>query len=127
MSFNPLYNKDFLKDRRRWLRRKATYTEKVLWQDLRNKKMKGVKFYRQFSIGCFVFDFYCPAAHLAIELDGESHTSAVVQKNDQRKTLFLEQNNISLLRFTDEALLKHYEDALEQIRAILEKKPGDTE
>ena len=34
----------------RYLRREETNTEKILWQELRNRKL-GVKFRRQFQIG----------------------------------------------------------------------------
>lgn len=127
MPINPLYNKEELRERRQRLRRKATYSEKVLWQDLRNRKMKGVKFYRQFSIGNFIFDFYCPEVRLAIELDGASHTSKLVQQNDQSKTLFLKQNDISLLRFTDEELLKYYENALRKIETFITRNVKNSE
>lgn len=119
VSFNPLYNDEALKERRQWLRRKATYSEKVLWQDLRNRKLCGAKFYRQFSIGSFIFDFYCPELSLAIELDGISHASKFVKEKDQKKTSFLEQNNITLLRFSDEELLKNYGNSLKQIESTI--------
>lgn len=77
--------------------------------------MNGLKFYRQFSIGNYVCDFYCPEAQLAIELDGISHTNPRVAENDKEKTLFLELNGIRLLRFTDDMFFKDYESVLKQI------------
>jgi very-short-patch-repair endonuclease len=56
---------------------------------------------------------------LAIELDGATHDADFVKRNDQRKALFLKQNNISLLRFSDEELLKHYDDVLAKIRVAV--------
>lgn len=88
-----------LKTFRKKLRRKSTYSEKILWQDLRNRKFFGAKFYRQFSIGPYIFDFYCHDKKLAIELDGISHTSERVQMKDRMKAEFLQQQGIQLLRF----------------------------
>lgn len=82
--------------------------------------MSGFKFYRQFSIGNFVYDFYCPEKLLAIELDGISHTHPSVIENDKRKGLLLNQNRIRLLRFTDAELLEHYEEALKKIKDAVE-------
>jgi very-short-patch-repair endonuclease len=114
-QMNPLYNQNNLKERRQLLRRKATFSEKILWQDLRKRKMKGLKFYRQFSIGGFIYDFYCPQIHLAIELDGISHEDPGVLENDRMKNQFLERNGISILRFRDEEVLKDYEGVLKRI------------
>jgi very-short-patch-repair endonuclease len=50
-----------------------TRAEKVLWINIRNEKILGVKFRRQFSVGKFILDFYSPSLRLAIEVDGASH------------------------------------------------------
>lgn len=118
---NPLYNKNNLKNRRRSLRHQATYSEKILWQDLRNRKMRGVKFYRQFSIGNFIYDFYCPEIQLAIELDGATHQELRVIENDRRKNLLLSENDIYLLRFTDEELFENYVTVLKRIEMAVER------
>jgi len=47
--------------------------ERVLWQVLRNRKLLGLKFRRQFSIGPYIVDFACVEKHLVIEIDGDSH------------------------------------------------------
>ena len=54
---------------RRLLRKKATDAEHELWSRLRRHRM-GPKFRRQHTAGPYTLDFYCPAAKLAIELDG---------------------------------------------------------
>lgn len=119
---NPLYKNPLLKKYRQRLRRKATYSEKVLWQDLRNRKMKGVKFYRQFSIGNYICDFYSHEANLAVELDGSTHSLPRVIENDQEKSLYMGLNGIRLLRFTDEELLNNYENALKLIEEAIAQK-----
>jgi len=63
-------NNPKLKTRRKKLRQNQTEAEKLLWSQLRNKRFYGVKFFRQYSIGHYILDFYSPAFRLAIELDG---------------------------------------------------------
>ena len=55
-----LYNLTGLKDTRRYLRRNMTEAELVLWDILKGKKLCGRKFRRQYGIGYYIVDFYCP-------------------------------------------------------------------
>jgi very-short-patch-repair endonuclease len=45
------------------MRRTATPAEKALWAELRDRRLAGLKFYRQDVIGSFIADFYCVAYH----------------------------------------------------------------
>jgi len=49
-----------------------TPPEVKLWALLR-RSPSGIKFRRQHPIGVYVADFYCPAAKLVIEIDGQIH------------------------------------------------------
>lgn len=68
-----IYNHELLKDRRKELRNNLTIAEASLWKYLKGRRMHGLKFRRQHSIGPFIVDFYCPEEKLIIELDGEVH------------------------------------------------------
>lgn len=54
------------------LRRSMSPPEALLWQFLR-RSPAGIKFRRQYAIGPYVADFYCPNARLVIEIDGQVH------------------------------------------------------
>lgn len=54
------------------LRREMTPAEKLLWQEVRAKKL-GVRFRRQQIIQGFIVDFYCHKAALVVEVDGDIH------------------------------------------------------
>lgn len=49
-----------------------TPAEKLLWQEVRAKKL-GVRFRRQQIIQGFIVDFYCHKAALVVEVDGDIH------------------------------------------------------
>jgi very-short-patch-repair endonuclease len=69
-----VYNRIDEKIKRRMLRGNMPQAEIILWSKLKNKGFKGYKFRRQYSVGKFVIDFYCPRLKLAIEVDGKSHS-----------------------------------------------------
>ncbi len=77
---NKFKHTEHIKDLSRKLRKDQTDTEKIVWELLRNKKFKGLKFRRQHPFGRYIVDFYCPQHRLIIEIDGLIH-----EKNDQKE------------------------------------------
>ena len=53
---------------RRTLQTHGTPAEAMLWKMLKGRQMDGAKFRRQFSIGPYILDFYCPECRICIEL-----------------------------------------------------------
>jgi very-short-patch-repair endonuclease len=53
---------------------------------------------------------------LAIELDGESHTETV--EHDRLRTAYLEEQNIRVLRFTNEDVMKRFDAVCEAISLV---------
>lgn len=111
-----LYNNQVLRDRRRSLRNHQTDAEKFLWQTLSHSKFAGLKFTRQYGVGPYILDFYCPKARLAIELDGKTHASEEAKIYDTERTEFLKSLNIQELRFKNEEVLRNVEQVLERIK-----------
>lgn len=76
-----------LKEKSRILRKHQTEAELLLWEKLRAHRFHGVHFRRQYPIGNrFILDFYCSAAKLGIEIDGESHKKTEAQVYDGLRT-----------------------------------------
>src|SRR3989338_5263840 len=92
-----IINDPSFKLRRRILRKKQTDAEHKLWQRLRNKQVQGLKFYRQYGVGSYILDFYCPQRLLAIELDGSQHLATREYDND--RTAYLQRLGITVIRF----------------------------
>jgi adenine-specific DNA-methyltransferase len=91
-----------------------------MWRALRDRRLNGHKFRRQHPVGPFVLDFCCPAARLAIELDGGVHAAQAEQ--DAARTELLAANGYRVLRFPNDAVLHSLPSVLDQIRAAL--SPG---
>mgnify|MGYP001346069561 CR=1 FL=1 len=119
LRYNPR-----LKDRARSLRANLTDAEQRLWARLRRKQILGIQFYRQKPIGNYIADFYAPAARLVIEVDGSQHFEVPQSKHDQRRTAYLKQLGLRVLRYTDRQVLLELDSVAEGIfRALEEKHP----
>ncbi len=81
------------------LRKNQTPEEDIIWKALRNHRFFGIKFYRQFSIGFYVADFYAPSHKLVIEIDGKQHETVEGKTYDEVRTETINSMNIRILRF----------------------------
>src|SRR5258708_6172118 len=81
----------------RKLRRDLSLPEVLLWKELRGRRLEGFYFRRQHPMGRYVLDFYCDAAKLAIEIDGQQHTLGDhPQRDDERDDWFLARGILTL-------------------------------
>lgn len=111
---NHVYNNKLYKQKRKTLRKSQTDVERLLWSRLRNRQLQGLKFYRQYSIGPYILDFFCPQKNLGIELDGSQHK---IDNNqyDTERTLYLKNYGIRILRFWNNDIIRNMEGILESI------------
>ena len=96
----------------RMLRKNSTDAEDKLWYRLRARQIGDLKFRRQHPIGPYVIDFYCPAAMLAVELDGGQHAEAAHQAADRRRESYLAKRGVTVLRFWNHQVLADIETVL---------------
>jgi len=120
-------NLDFkiVKKRARELRRNATRSEAILWNELRNRKLHGYKFLRQHPIvynpygsgvKYFVADFYCDCKKIVIELDGPIHEKNL--EYDQFRDAEMVNLGLNILRIKNEEL-QNINDVLKKIETYL--------
>ena len=109
------HNNPNLKQRRRKLRHNQTDAEKAFWSHVRNKQFYGMKFFRQYSLGPYILDFYCPALRLAIELDGGQHNQDAAKEYDSARSEYLKEHRIGVLRFWNNDVLLNIQGVLEEL------------
>jgi len=109
----------------RYLRSNATRYEKILWRRLRNRNFANYKFRRQHPVDCYILDFYCCEARLAIELDGGGHNYIGREIYDEARTKFLASQGIVVLRFWNHQLRENLDNVLEAIWFALEQRCGN--
>ena len=89
------------------LRKNMTKEERHLWYDF--LKEYPVKFTRQKVLGKYIADFYCAKANVVIELDGSQHYEDEGLVNDKKRTEYLEQYGIKVVRISNLDVLKNFE------------------
>lgn len=118
-----IYNEQKLRERRKGLRRSQTEAEKLLWNKLRGRQIRGLKFFRQFSVGPYILDFFCPQIKLAVELDGGQHAEEENKEYDAIRTDYLKGIGIEVLRFWNNEVMKNIEGVLHVIEERLNSSP----
>ena len=108
--------------RSRELRANATEAERKLWPHLSARKLKGVRFNRQFPIGQFICDFVSRDKRLVIEIDGGQH--AFSTEYDARRTAFLNTQGYKVLRFWNNEILDNLDGVLTVIGQTLDNMPS---
>ncbi|MEK9180830.1 MAG: endonuclease domain-containing protein [Patescibacteria group bacterium] len=104
---------------RKSLRRNQTEAERKTWNILRNRQILGLKFFRQYGIGKFILDFYCPEMKLAIEIDGGQHNETQNRQADEARTHYLRGLGIKVIRFWNNEILLNPEGVYDKILQII--------
>lgn len=88
-----------------------------MWNELKDRRLNGFKFVRQFPIGPYFADFLCRQKRLVVEIDGSQHQGS---DYDRRRDEFMQQEGFSVLRFWNEDVLTQLDQVLETIVAALD-------
>ena len=97
------------------MRHELTWAEIALWRQLRNRQLCGLKFRRQQPLGSYILDFYCAEKLLVVELDGGQHDIPEEREYDARRTDFLRNEGLEVLRFWNSQIRENLPWVLELI------------
>ena len=103
-------------------RRQPTPMEAKLWDELRDRRLGGLKFRRQHPLGRFVLDIFSVDHQLAIEIDGPVHADPKQAAYDAARTEYLQQRGIRVLRFSNRELEQNLPDVLRRIVAATKEQ-----
>ena len=99
------------------LRRRMTWSEKLLWKELRKL---GANLRRQAPIGPYIADFASHGRKLVIEVDGGVHERLdEVALRDGERQIWLQEQGYMVLRFTDHEVEKDVLACVEKVRTAL--------
>ncbi len=119
-----VYNHKHLKPIKRLLRKQEISAEKILWSRLRNKQQR-FKFRRQYGVGNYIIDFYCPKLKLAIEVDGATHSTEIEIKNDLIREKYITRFGIKVIRYTNAEIFYNIDDVVGSIYELSVKREGE--
>ena len=111
-------------ERARELRKRLSPPEARLWVRLRRRQLRGLKFRRQHPIGPYIVDFYCAEARLAVEVDGRCHEHPERIAHDRRRTVWLSEQNIRVVRLASESVRTHLDEVLDFIALTALERSG---
>jgi very-short-patch-repair endonuclease len=118
MKHGILQNSEQLQ-KRKTLRKNQTIHETLLWSRLSGKKLNGYKFIRQYSVGKYILDFYCPKYQLGIEVDGGQHDEEKARRYDQKRTQFITSQDIRIIRFWNNEICNQMDEVCDEILETL--------
>lgn len=110
----------------RELRKEQTPAEELMWDKLRNRRLKGFKFLRQHPIivskqdgktKFFIADFYCAEKKIVVELDGGIH--ALQMEYDKERDMIMKDMGLVVLRFANEEVMKDVYGVMGKIKEYL--------
>jgi very-short-patch-repair endonuclease len=104
------------------MRREPTPAELSLWQLVRNGRLTGYKFRRQHPFGPYILDFYCAAARLVIELDGDSHASPEGKQADAKREQYLKVRGIETIRLWNTEITDNPDGVLNLIADVCQER-----
>jgi very-short-patch-repair endonuclease len=101
----------------RILRKNMTSSEKLLWEQLKGKRILGLRFRRQHPIDIFIADFYCHEVRLVVEIDGEIHNQQ--KEYDDGREAEMEKYNIKTVRFMNHEVENNIEEVISKIKNLV--------
>ena len=96
-----------------------TDAERIMWFQLRDRKLGGFKFRRQWTIGRHVVDFCCIEQRLIVEIDGGQHSS----ERDAARTAMLNDAGYRVVRFWNNEVHENLEGVLTSLLGELQSHP----
>lgn len=103
----------------RSLRRRQTDAERYFWSAVRNRRVDGYKFVRQYPVGPYIADFVCRETMLVVEIDGGQHAGS---KADIARTAYLDRQGYAVLRFWNNDILTNIDGVLTVLAEHLKAK-----
>lgn len=113
-----IFNQKNHKDARKQLRGQMTKSEIIFWSKIKNKQL-GSKFRRQYGVGKYIVDFYCPEKKLVIEIDGNIHFYDKHIESDRIREEYFKKLGLTIKRYTNLDVIKNLNNVLENLHQIL--------
>ncbi len=96
-----------------------TDAELKLWNELRAHRLMGLGFRRQVPIAGYIADFACAEHRRIVEVDGSQHARSGDADYDRQRTLRLEADGWTVLRFWNDDVLRDIDNVCEHIVRVI--------
>jgi len=112
---------EWLHRRAKEMRHEPVLYERRLWKLLRDRRLAGLKFRRQFVFddGPYIVDFICFRHRLIVEADGPQHED---RAEDAARDDWLREQGFQVLRFPNQQIENHGHEVVGAILAAADAK-----
>ena len=125
-NVSMFYNaKPHIFEKAKMLRKNMTEAEEILWEQLRGKKLLGLRFRPQHPIDIFIADFYCHPLKLVVEVDGGIHKTKEQQEYDLGREGELENWGIEVIRFTNAEIENKITQVIKEIEQVCKERKSE--
>ncbi len=107
------------------LRKNMTKEENHLWYDF--LRTYPIRFSRQKVLGKYIADFYSAQAKLIIELDGSQHFEDKGIENDRKRSEYLKQYGLKIIRIPNNEVNKNFKGVCEYIDLCVKQIIADND
>ena len=90
----------------------------MLWVRLRRRSPDTPVFRNQHALGPYILDFFCPAARLAIEIDGAGHSEDAQIEHDERRDAWLNRQGVMVYRVPASSVFEDAGEAADGVRRM---------
>ncbi len=104
----------------RSLRKSQTDVEGIIWRQVRNRQLLGLKFRRQVPIDKYIVDFLCIELKIIVELDGGQHVDATVY--DEQRTNLLKKKGFRVVRYWNHEVLENLDEVMDAFTLTLSQR-----
>ena len=119
--------------RAKTLRRALTAPETRLWVRLRERRDGEPAFRRQHPFGVYILDFFCSAARLVVEVDGQVHYTEGQPAHDARRDAWLRSQGLTVRRIAASEVMADPDQIADSVRtmaremalSLLHRKAGE--
>ncbi|MGL4636444.1 MAG: endonuclease domain-containing protein [Beijerinckiaceae bacterium] len=98
-----------------------THIERCLWEVLRDRRHRGLKFRRQHSVGPYIADFFYETLQLVVEADGPVHDAPAQRAQDAKRDEWLSKNGLIVVRLPQDEIINAMPLALVRIDQAIQR------
>jgi very-short-patch-repair endonuclease len=103
------------------LRRALTQPELMLWTRLKRRWPDMPVFRNQHPLGPYILDFFCPAARLAVEIDGATHSEDAQIAHDRRRDDWLRRQGVAVMRVPASSVFENADQVADGARLLADE------
>jgi very-short-patch-repair endonuclease len=93
----------------------------MLWARLTRRLPDMPIFRNQHPFGPYILDFFCPAARLAIEIDGAIHSEDAQIAHDARRDAWLKRQGVTVYRVPASSVFKDADQVADGARLLADE------